>query len=115
METGSTGKNLNNIDRAGWLMLVRSKLLSGGVSASSIYGAEHLLRLLVKLPELVPHTSATSQQAAALNARLSVRFSAFESCVNVVGCIGQDFLDFLVIHRHTFFSNVKDYTEVSDY
>ena len=39
----------------------------------------------------------------------------FEYCKDVVDCIGQDFLDFLVIHRHTFFSNVKDYTEVSDY
>ena len=77
METGSTGKYLNDRDRPLWLMLVRSQLLSGGVSASSIYGAEHLLRLLVKLPELVPHTSTTSQQAAALNARLSVRLSAF--------------------------------------
>jgi hypothetical protein len=34
--------------------LRRPQALAGGVAPSEVYGAEHLVRLLVKLPELVP-------------------------------------------------------------
>lgn len=40
--------------------------LSGGALPSSVYGAEHLLRLLVRLPELLPSAPALSQEHADL-------------------------------------------------
>jgi hypothetical protein len=35
--------------------------LAAGQAPSAVYGAEHLLRLIVKLPELLPHTGATGE------------------------------------------------------
>lgn len=76
---------------------IAKKFLDGGVCCSSaVYGAEHLLRLLIKLPELIPQTSVTQQQAAILDARL------------------HDLLDFLVANRHDFFANIKDYAIHND-
>lgn len=45
-------------------------MLAGGQAPSSIYGAEHLLRLVVKLPELLPHTGATGEALQLLIKRL---------------------------------------------
>jgi hypothetical protein len=35
-----------------------------------VYGAEHLLRLIVKLPELLPHTGATEEALQLLISRV---------------------------------------------
>lgn len=35
--------------------------LAAGQAPSAVYGAEHLLRLIVKLPELLPHTGASGE------------------------------------------------------
>jgi mortality factor 4-like protein 1 len=37
------------------------QMLAAGQAPSAVYGAEHLLRLIVKLPELLPHTGATGE------------------------------------------------------
>ena len=46
--------------------------LAGGAAPSDAYGVEHLLRLLVKLPDLVPitHMSAADRSIFILEARL---------------------------------------------
>lgn len=49
-----------------------TQALSDGRAASSIYGAEHLLRLFVKLPELMAVAVATEQQAANVAAMVQV-------------------------------------------
>lgn len=46
------------------------KVLAGGRVPSSVYGAEHLLRLFVKLPELLPQTGAPAEQQQLLARRL---------------------------------------------
>lgn len=46
------------------------EVVSGGVSPSAVYGGEHLVRLLVKLPELVPVASMGAQNVVTLEARL---------------------------------------------
>jgi hypothetical protein len=60
-------------------------LLTNGDSPSSIYGAEHLLRLFLKLPELLPIESSTEEQYRLLQTKL------------------HELLDFLVTHRADFF------------
>ena len=45
-------------------------MLSGGRVPSSIYGAEHFLRLFIKLPELLPQTGASADQQLQLARRL---------------------------------------------
>jgi hypothetical protein len=45
-------------------------LLKNGDSPSSIYGAEHLLRLFLKLPELLPLEGSTEEQYRLLQAKL---------------------------------------------
>ncbi len=42
-----------------------------GKAPSSAYGGEHLLRLLVKLPELLPMTSLPTDNYATLELRLA--------------------------------------------
>lgn len=37
---------------------------------SAVYGAEHLLRLVVKLPELLPHTGASGEALQLLIRRM---------------------------------------------
>jgi mortality factor 4-like protein 1 len=46
------------------------QVLSGGRVPSSIYGAEHLLRLFIKLPELLPQAGTTGDQQLQLARRL---------------------------------------------
>eukprot|EP00210_Caulerpa_lentillifera_P008919 g8510.t1 len=70
---------------------IAERFLHGGICPAAVYGAEHLLRLLIKLPELIPQTSVSQQQASTLDARL------------------HDLLDFLVTNRHDFFANTTDY------
>lgn len=53
-----------------------TQALSDGRAASSIYGAEHLLRLFVKLPELMAVAVATEQQAANVAAMVQVGLTA---------------------------------------
>lgn len=44
--------------------------LAAGQAPSAVYGAEHLLRLFVKLPELLPHTGAPEDQLQLLLRRM---------------------------------------------
>lgn len=44
--------------------------LAAGQAPSAVYGAEHLLRLFVKLPELLPHTGAPEEQLQLLLKRM---------------------------------------------
>lgn len=46
------------------------ELLAAGNLASSIYGAEHLLRLFVKLPEILPVESLMEEQYRKLQEKL---------------------------------------------
>ena len=47
--------------------------LADGRVASCVYGAEHLLRLFIKLPELMAVAVATEQQAANVSVMVQVR------------------------------------------
>ncbi|GMH41353.1 hypothetical protein BSKO_09263 [Bryopsis sp. KO-2023] len=67
------------------------KLLANGTCASAVFGAEHLLRLLIKLPDIVPVVPTTTHQGTTLRARL------------------QDFANFLMANRHTFFAKFTEY------
>lgn len=46
------------------------QVLAAGQAPSAVYGAEHLLRLIVKLPELLPHTGATEEALQLLISRV---------------------------------------------
>lgn len=46
--------------------------LSDGRSPAAVYGAEHLLRLMLKLPEIMPTAGMTQPQVGALSAKLQV-------------------------------------------
>ena len=45
--------------------------LSSGTTPSSVYGAEHLLRLLLKLPELLPAGQMSGDEQLELELRLA--------------------------------------------
>ena len=62
-----------------------SQALADASVPSSIFGGEHLLRLLVKLPELIPPSTMLPETYAALDARLL------------------DFIKFLQRHQSQFF------------
>eukprot|EP00877_Chromochloris_zofingiensis_P010334 jgi/Chrzof1/5554/Cz16g07110.t1 len=47
-----------------------NKVLADGRIPSSVYGAEHFLRLFVKLPEFLPHTGLTEGQMQLLTNRI---------------------------------------------
>ena len=44
--------------------------LAGGLPPSAVFGAEHFLRLFVKLPELLPYTNLEGNSLTLLRARL---------------------------------------------
>lgn len=46
------------------------QVLAAGQAPSAVYGAEHLLRLIIKLPELLPHTGATGEALQLLISRV---------------------------------------------
>lgn len=46
------------------------QVLADGRIPSSVYGAEHFLRLFVKLPEFLPHTGLTEGQMQLLTNRI---------------------------------------------
>jgi mortality factor 4-like protein 1 len=50
--------------------LATPQVLASGLAPSVIYGAEHLLRLIIKMPELLPHTGASLEALQVLVARL---------------------------------------------
>jgi mortality factor 4-like protein 1 len=45
-------------------------VLASGLVPSAIYGAEHLLRLVIKMPELLPQTGASLEALQVLVQRL---------------------------------------------
>lgn len=49
---------------------IASQVLAAGQAPSAVYGAEHLLRLVVKLPELLPQTGVTGEALQLLIRRL---------------------------------------------
>lgn len=69
------------------------QVLADGALPSSVYGAEHLLRLFVKLPELLPLTNIPHQNYAALETRL------------------MDFVKFLQKHQSSFFLAPSEYKQ----
>ncbi|KAI9165056.1 hypothetical protein LWI28_006714 [Acer negundo] len=66
------------------------------VSPSTIYGAEHLLRLFVKLPELLAYVNIEEDTLTSLQQKLI------------------DFLKFLQKNQNTFFLSAYDGSKVSD-
>ena len=68
------------------------QVLAAGVMPSTLYGAEHLLRLFAKLPYLVPISSATPEAYAVLQAQLAA------------------FVEFMSRNKGTFFTPVNKYT-----
>ncbi|KAL4582212.1 hypothetical protein LXL04_006755 [Taraxacum kok-saghyz] len=72
------------------------ELITDNISPSTIYGAEHLLRLFVKLPELLPYVNIEEDLAM----RLQQKFI--------------DFLKFLQKNQTTFFNSSYDGLKVSD-
>lgn len=55
--------------------------LSDGSTPSAVYGAEHLLRLMLKLPEIMPTAGMTPAQVAGLSAKLQVRLRGVDFAV----------------------------------
>ncbi|CAL0330770.1 unnamed protein product [Lupinus luteus] len=99
MDADSIGESLKGIrryfDRALPIMLLYKKerkqyseAIVDGVSPSSIYGAEHLLRLFVKLPELLAYVNIE------------------EETLNSLQQIFLDFLKFLQKNQSTFFQHM---------
>ena len=70
-------------------------LLKGGDVPSSIYGAEHLMRLFLKLPELLPVESSTEEQYRFLQASL------------------HEILEFLQEHYSEFFLPTSEYVAMA--
>eukprot|EP00775_Hariotina_reticulata_P008142 gene8142-biopygen10003 len=71
------------------------QVLAAGAAPSGVYGAEHLLRLFVKLPELLPHTGVPEEQLQLLVARLDdvmafmqTRTNLFEPVASYVAAAG---------------------------
>ncbi|XP_031119229.1 protein MRG1-like isoform X1 [Ipomoea triloba] len=70
--------------------------ITDGVSPSSVYGAEHLLRLFVKFPEILHHANIEDETVTELRQKL------------------QDFLRFLQKNQSSFFLSSYIDPEVSD-
>ncbi|XP_057417717.1 protein MRG1 [Lotus japonicus] len=73
-----------------------SELVVDNASPSTIYGAEHLLRLFVKLPELLAYVNIEEETLTRLQQKLL------------------DFLKFLQKNQNTFFLSAYDVTKVSE-
>lgn len=106
VEADSTGEILKGIrlyfDKALPMMLVYKKerkqcneAVVDNVSPSTIYGAEHLLRLFVKLPELLSYVNIEEETLSRLQQKLL------------------DFLRFLQKNQSTFFLSAYEGTKVS--
>ncbi|XP_027075564.1 protein MRG1 [Coffea eugenioides] len=107
MMTDSVGEILNGLrcyfDKALRVMLLYKKerqqydeAISDNVSPSSVYGAEHLLRLFVKLPELLAYVKIEEETQIQLQQKLL------------------DFLKFLQKNQGTFFLSAYDSPKVSE-
>ncbi|XP_024977554.1 protein MRG1 isoform X2 [Cynara cardunculus var. scolymus] len=107
MMTDAVGEILKGLrcyfDRALPVILLYNKerkqyheLVTDNISPSTIYGAEHLLRLFVKLPELLPYVNIEEDLAT----RLQQKFL--------------DFLKFLQKNQSSFFISSYDGSKVSD-
>ncbi|CAI9261581.1 unnamed protein product [Lactuca saligna] len=107
MMTDSVGEILKGLrcyfDRALPIILLYNKerhqyheAVSDDVSPSTVYGAEHLLRLFVKLPDLLPYVNIEED----LVSRLHQKFV--------------DFLKFLQKNQNSFFVSSYDGAKVSD-
>ncbi|KAL3525655.1 hypothetical protein ACH5RR_014027 [Cinchona calisaya] len=107
MMTDSVGEILNGLrcyfDKALRVMLLYKKerqqydeAISDNVSPSSVYGAEHLLRLFVKLPDLLAYVKIEEETQIQLQQKLL------------------DFLKFLQKNQGTFFVSAYDSPEVSE-
>ncbi|KAK7263196.1 hypothetical protein RJT34_30783 [Clitoria ternatea] len=105
--TDSIGEILNGIrcyfDKALPMMLLYKKerkqyseAVADSVSPSTIYGAEHLLRLFVKLPELLAYVNIEEETLNRLQQKLL------------------DFLKFLQKNQSTFFLSAYDGAKVSE-
>nr|XP_004509101.1 protein MRG1 isoform X2 [Cicer arietinum] len=103
----STGEVLKGIrcyfDKALPMMLLYKKerkqcseAVVDNISPSTIYGAEHLLRLFVKLPELLAYVNIEEETLNRLQQKLL------------------DFLKFLQKNQNTFFLSAYDGTKVSE-
>ncbi|KAI3500390.1 hypothetical protein L1887_36211 [Cichorium endivia] len=107
MMTDAVGEILKGLrcyfDRALPVILLYNKerkqfqeLITDNISPSTIYGAEHLLRLFVKLPELLPYVNIEEDLAM----RLQQKFL--------------DFLKFMQKNQTSFFISSYDGLKVSD-
>ncbi|KAJ9562364.1 hypothetical protein OSB04_007524 [Centaurea solstitialis] len=107
MMTDAVGEILKGLrcyfDRALPVILLYNKerkqyheLVTDNISPSTIYGAEHLLRLFVKLPELLPYVNIEEDLAT----RLQQKFL--------------DFLKFLQKNQSSFFISSYDSSKVAD-
>ncbi|KAI8031649.1 Protein MRG1 [Camellia lanceoleosa] len=105
--TDSVGEILNGLrcyfDKALPVILLYKKerqqyheAVADDVSPSSIYGAEHLLRLFVKLPELMAYVNIEEERLVRLQQKLL------------------DFLKFLQKNQGTFFLSAYDASKVSE-
>ncbi|KAL7231739.1 hypothetical protein ACSBR2_009887 [Camellia fascicularis] len=105
--TDSVGEILNGLrcyfDKALPVILLYKKerqqyheAVADDVSPSSIYGAEHLLRLFVKLPELLAYVNIEEETLVRLQQKLL------------------DFLKFLQKNQGTFFLSAYDASKVSE-
>lgn len=73
------------------------QILAAGQAPSAVYGAEHLLRLIVKLPELLPHTWATGEALQLLIRRV------------------EDLLTYMQIHAERLFVGQGGYVAADAY
>nr|XP_043614602.1 protein MRG1 [Erigeron canadensis] len=107
MMTDAVGEILKGLrcyfDRALPVILLYNKertqfqeFVTDNISPSTVYGAEHLLRLFVKLPELLPYVNIEEDLAM----RLQQKFL--------------DFLKFMQKNQSSFFNSSYDVSKVSD-
>jgi hypothetical protein len=79
------------------LSVLTLQMLAAGQAPSAVYGAEHLLRLIVKLPELLPQTGATGDALQLLIRRV------------------EDLLTYMQIHADRLFVGQGGYVSADTY